>query len=228
MYGLLEAATVLEGDGTWTAGYEVDALSCGRVLEPYDTCTPGTPDVEDSGTGFKIDPWAIVGGQKFGVRCEPKNAREALAVAMADSSEYFTAKNFWNGDVPDWVGVGEGMYLEDSGIATVAAGADTKASIAAALGTAYAAHPDIIPIVHLGLGAALSITDLYSLDALGFKYVVSPGYPTDGIAVTGPIVVRLGSVEILKSHDEKINRSYVSGTRLVAVEFDPCLAVRVA
>ena len=228
MNGLLEVATVLEGDGHWTIGYEIDALACGRVIEAYDICTPGTPAVSDSAVGFKVDPFALVGAQKFGTRCEPSDAADALTRALADSTEKLVANNFWNGDVTDWVGNPGDMYLTSPSIFTVSAGSDTLASIAAALIAASDNHPEIDPILHLGVGAALSIPNWETFEALGIEYSISLGYPSDGIAVTGPVLVRLGSIETLERHDERNNRNFVSATRLAAVEFDPCLAVVVS
>lgn len=226
-YGLLNVATVLNGDGNWTAGYEVDAMSCGRVIQGTDICKPITDTPTEAGLGYRIRPFGIEGHQKFSVRCDPEDAESEMSTALADASEYVVAKNFWSGDIADWDGADEGMFLADAGIQTVAAGADANASIAAALQKAYDMHPEIDPIVHMGLSVAFSLP-ASKADDLNIKWVVSPGYPPNGIAVTGPIIVRLGTIETLTSYEESVNRKYIQGTRIAAVEFDPCLAVVVA
>ena len=230
-YGLLTsgAATVLVGDGNWMGGYEVDGLSCGRVIQGTDICTPiDIPEPDESGTGFRVEPFGVEGHQKFSVMCSPDENLEAMDESMATASEYVVAKQFWDGAIEGWKGVDKGLFLEDADIVTVGAAANTGRSIALAIKTAYDNHPEILPVVHLGLGAAADYaSDFFVAEKSGIKFIVSPGYPIDGIAVTGPIVVRLSSIQTLKSYDETINREYVQGTRIAAVEFDPCLAVRV-
>lgn len=228
-YGLLKAATVLVGDGQWTNTYEVDALSCGRSIRGADICSPAEPPENGrAGTGFKVVPFAVVGEQELGVRCGPAEALSAMNDAMANASEYVVAKQFWDGDIDDWAGVDEGMFLEHADVETVTAGTSVGASIAAAVAKAYENHPEIQPIVHLGIGAAMGLADNFFTKESNLEFVVSPGYPASGIAVTGQVLVHLGSVETVEMVDQKINKRYLSGTRLAAVEFDPCLAVRVA
>lgn len=224
--GLLDAATVIRGDGTWTHGYEVDALSCGRIIQGTDLCTPITIlDLSVTGTGYKVVPFGIEGHQNFRVVCAPEDADEALTEAMDAASDFVIAKNLWFGYIPDWPGVTEGMFLTSGSIATAATGTSTARTIADVLGAAFALHPDLEPILHLGLSAAADLQDNFLLSAADMPVVVSPAYPPLGVAVTGPIIVRLGSIETLTRIDESINREYIQGTRLAAFEFDPCLAV---
>jgi hypothetical protein len=228
---LFDVATVLTGDGRWTNTYEADALSCGRVHGAVDVCnvTPRTATNTPSDTGYKVVPFVQTGDQEFATRCAPADAEKALTDAMDAASEFFVAKNFWHGDVPDWAGAPEGLFLMDAGVATVAvaAGTSVPAKIAAALGAAYARHPDLNPVVHLGLAASYALPPGFAADRPRVTFVENAAYPADGVAVTGPVLVRLGSVEVVKTVNTAVNRQYVSGTRLAAVEFDPCLAVRV-
>lgn len=232
MHGLLDAATVLYGDGQWTIGYEVDALACGRNVEGSGICDAlplSEDDLGDSGTGFKVEPFAVVGYQRFGAKCQPKDAEEALTQAIIDATEYVVAKNFWFGDIASWDGSTEKMFLTDAGIATQAVTGNLEADIAAVVKKGFDNHPELEPILHLGLSAALRINDFDNLERVGIEQVVvSPAYPVDAIAVTGPILVRVGSVETMTGlvAVPRSNRTYISGTRIVAFEFDPCLAVR--
>ena len=228
MRGLLDTATVIEGDGHWTTGYEIDALACGRDIKSLDICTFDPPDEStDSASGYRIEPWALVGTQRFPIRCAPGDASEELVEALENATEYEVAHNFWYGDVDSWRGAtgGEGIFLSASNVATVARGTTTAATIAAVLEEAYKRNPDIQPIIHLGMLAALELVE-NKLNELGYEYAVSPGYPVNAIAVTGPVLVRLGTIESEQSVHTQNNRLYTAGTRLAAVEFDPCYAVR--
>lgn len=229
---LFNVATVKRGDGKWTHGYEVDALSCGRLMSTADICNvePQTPTNEPAGTGFKIVPFAQIGEQEFNVRCAPADAESALVKTMDQAAEYFVAGNFWRGDVPNWRGADEGVYLAHAEVQTVAAEATVTASIVAALAQAYENHPELISgaLVHLGLSASYSLPVGFDAAHANVTFVESAGYPLDGIAVTGAVGVRLGTIESHTTIDQTINRQYISGARLAAVEFDPCLAVVVA
>lgn len=231
MHGLLDAATVLYGDGHWTIGYEVDALACGRNVEGSGICDPlplSEDDVDDAGTGYKVEPFAVVGWQRFGTRCQPADAEFALTQAVVDATEYVIGHNLWFGDIPDWKGATEGMFLADSAITTQTVTGDVEADIAAVMKKAFDDHPELDPVLHLGLGSALAINSFDNLGRIGIdEVVINPAYPVDAIAVTGPILLRIGTVETQTGlvAVPRSNRTYISGTRIVAFEFDPCLAV---
>lgn len=229
---LLDVATVLTGDGDWTKanGREFDDLACGRVYGTADVCNPPQIDVTDqpAGTGFRSAPFVIHAEQEFGTRCEPADAEAALTEAMEGMAEYVVARQLWLGDVEDWVGVDDGVYFEHADVPTVSPGANVPATIAKALAAAYLAHPEMKAVVHLGLAASYSLPPGFTDDHPSVTFVEGIGYPVDGVAVTGPLTVRLGSIETLAAVAQDRNRRYVSGTRLAAVEFGPCTAVRVA
>lgn len=233
MNGLLDIATVLDGDGHWTIGYEVDALACGRNVEGSGICNAlplSEDDLGDSHTGYKVEPFAVVGYQRFGTRCTPDDAEIALTGAILDSTEYVLGRNFWYGDIPNWDGATEGMFLTDAAIATQSIGTgDINSAIAAVMKAAFDRHPELDPVLHLGLKSALEIPQFDNLEMIGIdNVVVNPAYPADAIAVTGPILIRTGTVETQTGlvAVPRSNRIYISGTRIVAFEFDPCLAVR--
>jgi hypothetical protein len=229
---LLDVATVIDGDGNWTKanGYEFDDLACGRTHGTADVCNPPTITVTDqpAATGFKAAPFVHHAQQEFGVRCAHEDAEAALTQAMRDAAEYIIGRQFWSGDVEDWVGATEGVYLEHADVETVAAATNVPASIAAALTAAYAAHPELTPTVHLGLTASYALPPGFTSEHPRVTFVEGIGYPADGIAVTGPVTVHLGTIETISATSHNVNRLYISGTRLAAVEFGPCSAVRVA
>jgi hypothetical protein len=117
----------------------------------------------------------------------------------------------------------------------VAPGASSQASILAAVTefrtrTVGVRDEDIL--VHLGLGVvwdvnALIIDDGDRLEGTNIKVVSSPGYPNDGIGVTGPIRVRQTSTQTLSEVNTSVNDRNTEATRIVSLEFDPCQAVRV-
>lgn len=229
---LLDVATVINGDGDWTKanGKEFDDLACGRTHDTADVCSPPAVEVTNApaGTGFKAVPFVHYAQQEFGVRCAPADAEAALTQSMLDAAEYVVGKQFWTGDTADWAGADEGVYLMHADVETVTAAASVPASIAKAVRAALVAHPELNPVVHLGLGASYSLPPGWADDHPALTIVENAGYPLDGIAVTGPVVVRLGTVETISMTSTDVNRSYVSGTRLMAVQFGPCSAVRVA
>lgn len=230
MKTFLDAATVTTGDGKWMSGTESDHLDCGREYAVSgNICQSATPpDPSEYGGLYNVRPFVVESKQKFPVRCAPEDAEAALRTDMADSTEYFVARNFWLGDATDWDGATEGLFLADADIATVAVSATFEASIGAALAAAYANHPGISPILHLGLTAALSLAPNYFTDNTKMQVAVSPGYPPNGIAVTGPVSVSLGDIEARRLIDQSVNREHVYGSRFAAFDFDPCLAVVVA
>jgi hypothetical protein len=222
MNGLLDVATVLKSDGNWTAGYSVDALACGRLIDTVDICTPAEPpEVSEALIGYKIEPFVIYGRQKFGVMCAPDDMEAEIKDALENATEHEVARVFWEGGITGWDG---NLYLESSEVHNVTVPTDPKDALATMLKEAYDRHPDIQPLIHLGILSGLQVAG--DLEKLEVDYCISPGYPKNGMAVTGPVVVHLGTIQATKSHDTSVNRFYVEANRLAAVEFDPCLAVR--
>jgi hypothetical protein len=118
------------------------------------------------------------------------------------------------------------MYLTHTDVATVAAGSDAYHSLGTMLETAYANNPNIKPVIHLGWTSAMSLQ--LGLASLDLPFVVAHGYPATAMAVTGPVVIRLGSIQSITGFDAHINRQYFEATRIAAIEFDPSQAVRVS
>jgi len=231
MAGLLDVATLLTGDGSWMHGYEVDALACGREFDIVDICTPGPPpDADDSLTGYKVVPFALVSQQRFGARCAPEDAWSSLVDATDSATENMVADVFYNGDnainsVNPWDGE---MWLESTDVNVVTAGTDTAETVGKVLIESSDNNPELTePILHLGVQSAIHLgAGLANLDIEDI--VVSPAYPADAVAVTGPVLVRISDIQSLITHQESTNRRYYEATRLAVVEFDPCLATRAA
>ena len=229
MKTLFEAATVKTGDGKWLSGREADPGVEGRTYSVNGRiCDPTTtPNPSGSRQNVNVEPFVIETKQKFSTFCEPADADKSAAADLTDASEYLVGKQLWNGDADDWDGT---AYLTHASVTTVPAGTDTVASIAAALQQAYDDTPSLVgkAVVHLGVTASLSLPPNFEDDHPNVTLVENAGYPTDGVAVTGPLTVYLANTQTIGLTVQGTNDvlSYVN--RFAAVEFDPRLAVVVA
>lgn len=230
MAGLLEIADVEESDGQWKHSAEVDALACGRSFRNTDRCAPATPPaITQAGTTFDVVPFVVIGAQRFTTRCTPEQAETELYQAVENASEVQVAKVFWDG--PTAVSMATGtwagdLWMEAPEVDVVAPATTVAETVADVLTEAYTNHPDMpTPILHLGFLSALQLGEaLWNLDLQ--NVVVSPGYPQDAVAVTGPVEITLGPVEKMPNTDWDVNQRWIEGFRFAAVSFDPCLAVR--
>lgn len=219
--------TILRGDSSaWTAlGEEFDGMACGRRHEILgEICEPAPVDPQDvSLTGYESKPFVLLTQQTFGVRCTPEQALELARESNTDSLDHQIGKVFWSGLV-DWDGT---LWLESSEVARSVVDVSTAESLRRGLATlvqdAMNANPDLDPLLHLGMNTVLQLGE-DRLDALGFPYVVNTGYPIDGLAVTGPVTIRIGDVQAIQSYNVSINRTSVEALRFAAFQFDPCQA----
>lgn len=232
MNGLLQVATVINGDGNWAAGYEAEALGCGLSVATTDICTParvvvtGATDLDDMPSSYEVVPFGIVARVKRSTRCSSGEEQKQVDEALSAATEMAVGKVMWEG-VSGWTG---GAFLESTDVATATEGASTKATIAAVLDKFYSLAGWEVPILHLGLTSALNAADLFEGNPAftNVTVAVSPGYPTTGVAATGPITVHLGPVQSFQSFDSTVNRTEIEANRLAAIEFDPCIAVLAA
>lgn len=219
------AITVLRGDSSsWTAlGEPFDGLACGRSYEVYgDFCEPAPEgDGEEALIGFEAKPFGYLVRQVFGTRCEPEEAEEALEKATRDQAEYHIGRALWFGIEAPWAG---DVYLTSSQVTrSIVDISNPRQALAQLLQDAYEANPDLDPLIHLGMQLVMEL-GIDKLDALDVPYVVSPGYPLNGLAVTGPIEIRLGDLHVLRLINQGVNRTLIEGTRMANFKFDPCLA----
>ena len=227
MNGLLSVAKVEEGDGNWTAGYLSESLGCAVSVWLADPCTPvpelisGEDAVDPS--AYEAFSFAVVAKMSRTNRCAEGTELEYVQSALREATELAAAKAFWEG-----FGSAE-MFLESVDVETVAKGANIQATVAAVLRAFAISVPGVQPILHLGYGSALSLGEALSPDGnlkIGIPVAVSPGYPTDGVAVTGPVLVRLSSIQAIQAYDNTNNRTNIEANRLGTIDFDPCAAVR--
>ena len=223
MARFLETFTVLDGDGTWSRGPQpVDTLSAGVSIGTYDICAPAKPeDPPVFEIGQDATPFAIKAYAKVPTRCAPRDLESYVAAAMDLSTEYTVTSALWHGAE----GSSSEFYLNGADVTEVPRAGDMFSSLGIALHTAYEKTPFIRPVIHLGFTSAMALQ--LGLQNLGLPFVVAPGYPKDAIAITGQVIVRLGSIDSETAVETDDNRLQVEATRLARIEFDPHMAVRV-
>lgn len=242
-HSLFDAATVEPvGDGPWTQGYDVEVVRCAATLTAVDVCAPNSASLvagsttASGGTApvYRIRSFAAEISAKRPTYCSDPEAAQIIADLLEEQSERVAAYVLWNGigGVNGWGAANAYLLNSDVNVATAAA------NLTDTIGAAYAKYAGGIvnfdeSILHLGLTAALEASALNMLTeggrvkATGGKYVISESYPTGGIAITGPIKIKMGSTEALQAYNIQVNRTEVQGNRLMAVEFEPCISVRV-
>lgn len=224
MARFFETFNVVTGDGGWSRSPQpIDTLSAGVAIGTYDICNPDSPgDAPEFSIGADVSPFAIKAYIKAPTRCSPDDLEQYIRQAMDDSAEYAVTKALWSGAD----GISTEMHLNGDDVTTVARSGDSYAQLSAALTRAYADTPFLKPVIHLGFQSAMTLQ--LGLQNLGLPFVVAPGYPGNAIAVTGPVTVRLGTIETTKAVTTDDNRLQVEATRLARIEFDPYMAVRIA
>jgi hypothetical protein len=216
-----ETFNVVEEDGNWQQGYVKDTLGEGFHLFTQDICDPTAPGpLPDSEMGKRIYPFAITAYQEIPPRCAPEYVGAFVDEAFRAATETAVSKYLWEGTAE----TESTMYLTHGDVEEITRGADAYTTVGSLLERAYEKTPFLRPTIHLGWQSALALQ--FGLTTLGLPYVVPHGYPANAIAVTGPVTIRLGSVQNISRTDIKINRTYFEATRIAAIEFDPAQAVR--
>lgn len=237
MGGLLQAADVTSPEGSWARGYPIDSIGCALRSETTDVCDPirvdlSGPAAADVGvcTTNEANIFAVVISLASRAMRMSGNEDGVVRAALDFETEKAAGKALW-GEIGSEKTT---TSLVGPDVATVAAGTSTNATVSAALEAFWAKTVGIAyedTIIHLGVSRLLEMFAEIEgglLKNLGIQVATSPGYPSDGIAVTGPIGVRLGSDQVLTSVDSADNTARSEANRIAAIEFDPCTAVRVA
>ena len=235
MGGLIEAASVVRV--AVVRGEPFDAPGCALASEVSNTCSPinrvgltNADDLTGASTGRDANVFAVITRMTSRAMCSPGSEDSIVSSALDAETEKAAGMVLWGltGD-----NAGE-VSLTSPSVSTVVAGATPTASVSAALQEFWSVATGIgidDTIVHLGVSRLLEMSNEVKdgeLRNLGIRVVTSPGYPHDGIAVTGPIQIELGPDEVSVAHDHRVNDTHTEANRLGALKFDPCTAVRVA
>lgn len=241
---LLEAADVARGNGNWMSGGQYEGPGCSMRSFVSPVCVPGrepltneNPDDEEplSDCGVDSFPFAVLTSIKSRARDTFTNFKSWVSEALDAETEKAAGRFLFGGStaIPDEDRV---AWLGSDDVRTVAAGANATASVLAAV-TEFRRYAtgvrDEDTLLHLGLGVhwevnPFIIDDGDRLEGTQIRVVTSPGYPSDSIAVTGPITLRLSTDQVLEEVNSSRNDRETEATRFVSLEFDPCHAVRVA
>ena len=224
MAKFLETFNVIEQDGSWSNGPQpIDTLSPGVIIDTYDICDPDFPGALPTfAIGEDVSPFAVKAYIKVPTRCAPGDVEQYVRAAMFQATEFTVTQALWNGAN----GNSTNIFMQASAVTEVPRTGDMFSILGSVLHTAYEDTPFIKPVIHLGFQSAMALQ--LGLQNLGLPFVVAPGYPKDAVAVTGPVTVRLGTIETTKSVDPSDNQMQIEATRLARIEFDPYMAVRVA
>lgn len=223
MAKFFDTFNVIRGDGEWQQGYPTTTLGSGFRLSTEDICTPSTPPaLPESSMGNRVYPFALRAQAEVPPRCAPNYVGEVLEQAFEESTEWAITKALWDG--PDVPHPESNMYLTHPDIETMTRGSDPFTTVGLLLERAFEKSPYLSPVIHLGFTSAMSLQ--LGLSTLGIPFVVPRGYPANAIAVTGPVYIRIGSVQNISEVNTSINRQYFEANRIAAIEFDPAEAVR--
>lgn len=224
MAGLLTVAQVTRGDGVWTAGYDSEALACGFQVSIADPCS------EDSPVAVVTPPDAATGGitnASFAViteltrvnRCTSPDDRELIIESADTSLERAIGARFWTD-------------LQAAVAAPTEQGLATLDDLVSLLDTFYGTSALYAPIVHMGLGTAMALETYLTPDMArlrsGQRVVISEGYPSDALGVSGPVRVHIGTLEVTVNYKVSVNETFFETTRLATIDFDPCAANYIA
>lgn len=220
---------------------DLQAATAASMLAVVDPCevtsqlVAGIPNA--SPKVYTISAFAAEVSARRNVRCsngeELQMVEELLAGGGSVSAAEYT---LWNG-ISEW-DPNVAPSLQNVDVATAATGTTVAGTLANVI-NAYSALTVLQSyIIHLGIGAALELSALgyaYAVDqdgqlvirATGAPVVVSPYYPSDGVALTGSrIDIEVGPPQAFQTYDSLLNRTNITGLQLLSISFDPSTSVR--
>lgn len=211
--------------GPWSRGPSVSEYADrGFTSVVTDICEPTRPpSLPEVPLGDEVRPFAITGFSRIPTRCGTEaELREAITPLLPRSTEFRVGKYLWAGGgvVPDE------PHLMHPDVTEVPRSGNPAADLASALSTAYDQTNHLTPVALLGIESALHLA--LGLQNLALKYVVSPAFPTNGIAILDDnIRVTLSTVDVTTAVQIDVNRVQTEATQIALLEFDVTKAVRV-
>lgn len=236
---LLDAATVVNGSGRWTAGQDMDTRSCAISVTLEEACDVGTSTVitgAEDPDKYTVRAFGINALLPRSVGCERKDDNEWTAEQLRDATEQaigralvvepFTGSETWVGVT----GVATVPYTPATPVvaATLAAAviAGRKAWVATNIGNAVLHVPSsLLP----ALIDQRIVMDDGDETVWGDAVVVNDGYEAlDQPFWTGPITIYLDAVQSGETGRTILgNRVDYSAYRVAAVDMAPCAVVLV-
>ncbi|WP_431840796.1 hypothetical protein [Gordonia hongkongensis] len=212
--------------GPWSRGPSIsDYFDRGFTSVVTDICEPTRPpSLPEVPLGDEVRPFAITGHSRIPTRCGTEaELREAITPLLPRSTEYRVGKYLWHGGGV----IADEPHVMHPDVTEVPRSGSPAADLASALSAAYGQTNHLTPVALLGIESALHLA--LGLQNLALKYVVSPAFPTNGIAILDDnITVTLSPVDVTTATQIDINRIQLEATQLALVEFDVTKGVRVA
>lgn len=228
-------------DGMWSVGFDLQAATAATTLLVQDPCTEtgtfvaGAADAS-SPKVYTITAFAATVSARRNIRCSLDTDLAMVSGLLASSGTVSSAEYvLWNGMSAWDPNVQPSLHNNDVSVIS------PSASIADTISAAIVKYSTITVlkdyVVHLGVDAAIDLSALgytetidqsgqLRLRATGAPIVVSPNYPASGVAVTGPIDIKLGEIAAYQAFDFHTNRTNVVAYQLIAIAFDPSTSIR--
>lgn len=236
---------VVDPNQRWTIGHDLPDASGAYSLAVSDTCDPtnahlvaGTADINP--LVYTVKSFGALVQAKRNIRCANGEEQEIVRRLLDDGGVESAAEYaLWNG-IPGWDNAVQ-PSLSNIDVATVGASAQAPDSLASAIIRRHQLTVAKRYLIHLGVKTALDLSavgQIYldgpdpiknqlRIRAVDAPIVVSPYYPANGIAITGPVVVRVSSPNAWQTWDYTHNKTLIDGFRLIEIDFDPSTSVRV-
>jgi hypothetical protein len=247
MSRLFDVADVEEGDGNWSAmTYDVE-YDDQQPLIVTDVCTRTNTAlvsglISSGALVYKIKPFGVTVTASRPNRCVMGEFPdyEADLIAKLDREVERAASSVLYSGIPGWDNTQP--YLTSSDVTAVSAGTTVQDTVPSVLDMFYQGETGLRPILHLGETAGVKISAGNALSPApsshefflamdGTPICISPEYPTNLVAATGPIKIKRGSVGMADPqwYYDSItnnNRTIFTAMTVVAVEFNATIAVR--
>lgn len=249
MSNLFDVADVINGDGPWSGvPYDVTYQHSAEQLIVQDICTRANVAQVAGGSNnapsvlYTIRPFGAMVSAQRPNRCLNRDdfpQMDDFVAALHDDLKLESARVasyvLYNG-IPGWDSTAP--FLLNSDVDALASLATVQQTVAAVLDRFYAFEVGEEPILHMGLttgmqlsaGNAMSPTPKsgeFFLTMDGTPIVVSPAYPTNTVAATGPVKVHVGDIGDLEPiYLATTNRTMFIANLAMSVEFDASIAVR--
>lgn len=239
---LVDVERDLPGEtGMWTIGFDLQAASSAVTLYVQDPCSE-TPTYVAGATDasspkvYIITSFSATVSARRNNRCALGIELELVSELLAEGGTEGAAEYvLWNG-ISTWDPNAQ-PSLQNNDVITVARQALIQDTVSFAV-SKYATLTVVDDyVVHLGVQAAMDLSaqgytetiDQFGqlrIKATGAPIVVSPYYPTLGVAVTGPLKVLIANPSAYQTYSAYNNRTNIVGYQPLAIAFDPSSSVR--